>query len=256
MYKLFGIVIILMLSIGCARTVSIEQAQQKTPKLHLKLTFEENTGSDTIYVIVFSKSASPNIFFQPNTNELAYMPLPGFDFNTERLQNTQGIIPANLKPFYDQIYKTWEQFIIIYDNKIELFQGPFTATNNIGNLNEQRAFHIDNYQKNLSFRGQISSIEGNNTLQGLGSSKILNLNLEIDQLGYQENDLIYYGILTLKKEDIGIIAGTYQDASRPKNLNISFLIRLQKNNSDQKINTNSLSVNKGADLKEWFIEVL
>ncbi len=258
LHKKLALILVLIISLtGCARTLRVEETQNL--KLTLTFTFMGNTNTtDAVYIIPFSKRPSPIIFFQPNTTELSYMPIPGFLFDPTRLPGGS----TTLKPFYDQVYTTWDQFIIIYDNKIELIKGiplgtsitaPFTVTDNIGTFTEQQAIHEQRYPKSETFRGVISSTNGNNTLTGL-NTRTLTLTLEISQLGYVENDLIFYGLMSLRKSDF--IAGLYQDSTNPKGQQFPFNIPLSKNQKRILSGAENSSIPQSMDLISWQAEVL
>jgi len=225
MKRLALLLLLLLGSLSCARTVSTESS---VLFLNIDISFRELTSlSDTIVVIPFRNSDGD---ISPKSGELSlddYMIFPGKEFDDATLAG----LNKEVVEYYDDFFSTWTNFLYINGSTVQFIRSNASTFN---------ATTTDNllYEPDLNFEYDLSI-----------ASDVLSLVIDIEQLGYSELDSIRFAVLIFDKESSSA-AGTYTDGISKTNS-----LLLEKNNYDYETYPQTDEVDAHFDILEWSVLV-
>ena len=224
---------------GCARTIDSE-----SDTFNIEIKFSVNSAINTSqynYYILFSKQATPQIEPQIIENLNEYFPTPGQSYSNLGIDlnsNANG----DLTYYYSNYFSSWSDYILIQDNIVY-----FVPSNSTGFA----ADTTDNasYVNSLNFQSSL-----------IISDDTLTLTFDVDQLGLVEDDVLYFSLLTAKREtsystndQSGLLQDTISDQA-----NITIQLQAEEKNLNESITSSSLgggSIDQASDITSWEVSI-
>lgn len=222
-YISLSLILVLLLS-GCARTVS-----SSDETLHLEFNVSTNgpiNTQDSIYVVIFSSSQTI-LPINPNIDD--YFIFPGKNLDDAELATYPD---RSITYYYNTYFKHWQQFLYIHNGTIELFQ---SSSDGFSQSTATIQSHLS-YAKTQGFEYQYNN----------SPSNMISITLDIQQLGYEHDDSIYFSILTLRNDSTE--SGFIQDFLIDDTSHQINLIKHQENMGDHPENT---ILDNHRDITQW-----
>jgi hypothetical protein len=230
-HLLLSSLIILLFSLGCARTVTDKDV---ILNIQFEVTFEGAIDTSKYnYLVLFSKVSSPNIElpdkYTGSTDQ--YFPTPGRNFEEAPLI----LLSQTINDLYDDYFDTWSDYILINSDETLLYSsgstGFETTSDNLLYVEEQ-GFTVDNDYSN-------------------GDTKIL-FSFDIDFLSASAESIRYISFATTEiTDDGGPVSGYFRDK-----IDQQFELTIKQNEEfTEQDDANDSNIPDGAEIKAWRVEV-